>query len=239
MNESLSAVHRRLRSAQKGRARGAPAYSVFVNRPIGRVFAAVAYRAGLTPNAVTLISAAFTFTGIVLLAVGPAELWLGVVVWLALAIGYALDSADGQVARLRGGGSPAGEWLDHFIDAFKISSLHAAVLIGLFRTADAPVAVLLIPILFGVVANVTFFGMILNDLLRAKAGAQAAADRGGGSWLRSVVLLPTDYGILCIAMVLWGLPQVFIPVYGALGACSFGFLVLAAGKWYRDISRLT
>ncbi len=129
------ALHR-LGAAQKGHARGAPAYSVYVNRRIGRVLAATAYVWGWTPNGVTAVSAVFTFTGILLLCVVPVSPWLGVVVALLLALGYAWDSADGQLARLRGGGSVAGEWLDHFVDAVKIASLHLAVVIGLFRFTD-------------------------------------------------------------------------------------------------------
>lgn len=99
---------------------------MFVNRPVGRVIAAGAFTVGLVPNQVSLISAAFTFTGIVLLATVPPSIVLGVVVWLLLAIGYAWDSADGQVARLRGGGSLAGEWLDHVLDSTKLVALPIA-----------------------------------------------------------------------------------------------------------------
>ena len=48
-----------LQRAQKT-SKGAPAYSRLVNRPLGRVFAAVAHVAGATPNMVTAISAGFT-----------------------------------------------------------------------------------------------------------------------------------------------------------------------------------
>ncbi|MFE7845379.1 CDP-alcohol phosphatidyltransferase family protein [Microbacterium sp. NPDC057407] len=236
--ESISQTYARLRLAQKGRARGAPAYSVFVNRPVGRLFAAVAYRIGLTPNQVTLISALFTFTGIALLAIVPASVVLGVVVWLLLAIGYALDSADGQVARLRGGGSLAGEWLDHFVDAIKISSLHLAVLVGLSRSDDIPQTWLLVPVAFTIVANTTFFAMILNDLLKGKQGVASAHSTGGGGALRSVLLLPTDYGILMLAFVLWGWPVVFFGVYSLLLVACSAFLVLAAVTWFRQMVRL-
>jgi len=238
VTESMSALIARLAHAQKGRARGAPAYSIFVNRPVGRVLAAVAYKAGLSPNQVTLVSAAFTFTGIVLIALAPPSILLGVAVWLLLALGYAWDSADGQVARLRGGGSAGGEWLDHFVDAFKISSLHAAVLIGMARFWDLATPWLLVPILFGVVANVTFFGMILNDLLRAKVGAESAHARGGWSPLRALVLLPTDYGILCLVFATWGVAPLFLGLYTAMLAAAAAFLALAAVRWFRDVSRL-
>src|SRR4051794_25850684 len=106
--ESYPAVLRRLRDAQKPAGRGAPAYSIYVNRPIGRYIAAAAYRIGATPNQVTAASALLTFTAILLLALVPPSAALGVGIAVLLAAGYAFDSADGQVARLRGGGSAAG-----------------------------------------------------------------------------------------------------------------------------------
>lgn len=61
--ESTGTVLRELRGAQKT-AKGVSLYSRYVNRPAGRVLAAGAYRCGLTPNQVTLISAAFTFAAL-------------------------------------------------------------------------------------------------------------------------------------------------------------------------------
>lgn len=235
MSGSWSEALRRLGTAQKGHARGAPAYSVYVNRRIGRVLAATAYVWGLTPNAVTVISAAFTFTAIALMCVLPPSGAVGVLIAVLLVLGYAWDSADGQLARLQGGGSVAGEWLDHFVDALKIASLHLAVLIGLFRFTDVPVPWLLIPIGFSVVAVVTFFGMLLNDLLKGKRGVTSTHARGGGTLRRSLLLLPTDFGLLCIAFVLWGMPAVFLAVYGTIFVLCGGFLVLAAVKWFREM----
>ena len=60
--------------------------------------------------------------------------------------GYALDSADGQVARLTGGGSLLGEWLDHMIDSTKIAALHLAVLLHACRHTDLPAGWLLVPL---------------------------------------------------------------------------------------------
>lgn len=236
--ESIGQIHARLRDAQKGRARGAPAYSVYVNRPVGRLLAAIAYRIGLTPNQVTLVSAVFTFAGIALIALAPIEPWVGIVVWLLLALGYAWDSADGQVARLRGGGSLAGEWLDHFVDAVKISSLHLAVLVGLSRVDGIPRVWLLVPIVFTIVANTTFFAMILNDLLKSKRGVASAHNTGGSNPIRSLLLLPTDYGILVLAFVAWGWSTVFVGIYALLLLACTLFLVAAAVTWFRQMVRL-
>ncbi|MDN3497518.1 CDP-alcohol phosphatidyltransferase family protein [Planococcus sp. APC 4015] len=235
MAESWTDALRRLGAAQKGHARGAPAYSVYVNRKIGRVLAATAYVWGWTPNGVTAVSALFTFTAIALLCLAPVSVWLGIVVAVLLALGYAWDSADGQLARLRGGGSVAGEWLDHFVDALKIASLHLAVVIGLFRFTDIDAIWLLIPLGFSVVAVVTFFGMLLNDLLKGKNDVASTHTRGGGTAFRSLLLLPTDYGLLCLVFVLWGVPVVFLAVYGLVGLCCAGFLALAAAKWFREM----
>jgi phosphatidylglycerophosphate synthase len=233
--DSLTETLARLRGAQKGHARGAPAYSVYVNRRLGRLLAAVAYRLGLTPNQVTLVSAVHTFAGIALIATLPPTWWSGVVVAALLVLGYAWDSADGQVARLRGGGSVAGEWLDHFVDALKIASLHLAVLVGLYRFADLDESALLVPLGYSVVATVTFFGMILNDLLKGARGVASTHARAGGTFGRSMLLLPTDFGVLCLAFLLWGASPLFLIVYGALFAANTLFLCAATVKWFREM----
>lgn len=232
-------AHAQLSHAQKGHARGAPAYSVYVNRRVGRLLAAIAYSLRLSPNAVTGVSAAHTFLGIILLILAPAAPWSGIVVALLLALGYAWDSADGQVARLTGQGSPAGEWLDHFVDAIKIASLHLAVLVGAwFHTPMRDTWWLAVPLVFSVVATVTFFGMLLNDLIKSGHGGVSTHARGGGTLGRSLLLLPTDFGIVCLVFLVWGWPFLFFWLYSALAAASLMFLLLAAVKWFREMLAL-
>lgn len=231
--------YRHLAAAQKGRGRGAPAYSIYVNRPFGRVLAASAHTVGLSPNQVTLISAAFTFVGVALLATVPSSIVSGIVVWVLLAIGYAWDSADGQVARLQGGGSAAGEWLDHVVDSCKIVALPLAVAIGWYRFFSLESANwLLVPLGFAIIATVSFFGMILNDLLRARQGVPQSVEAGGSSPLRSILGLPTDYGVLCLSFVLWGVPHAFIVVYTLLALAALLYLLLALPTWFRRMTRL-
>lgn len=238
--ETLGETLRRLSSAQKG-AKGAPAYSRFVNRKLGRLLAALAFHAGLTPNAVTAVSAVFTFTGIALLALVAPSWWLGLLVSACLVVGYAFDAADGQLARLRGGGSPAGEWLDHMVDALKTSSLHLAVLVGAYRSELVERGpLLLVPIGFCVVAAVLFFGSILNEALRERHGAVTRAQATGErpSVLRSLLVAPTDYGLLCLVFLLLGAPAVFYGAYSFLFAATAGYLALACVKWFGEIGRL-
>ncbi len=220
---------------------GAPAYSRFINRRAGRYLAAAAFRLGVTPNTVTAISALFSFTGIALLASVQPSWLLGIGVTLALAIGYALDSADGQLARLRGGGSAAGEWLDHMIDATKISSLQLAVLIAVYRFFDfGQPALLLVPIGFTVVAAVSFFGMTLNDQLERRHAQTTGVSRRPHptSALRSLLAIPTDYGVLCLLFLLLGAPVVFFAVYTVVFAANVGYLALASVKWFRVMQSL-
>lgn len=228
-----------LASAQKGAARGAPAYSRFVNRRLGRLLAAWAYRRGLSPNAVTGLSALATFSGIALTALLAPAWWVGALVAVLLVLGYALDSADGQVARLTGRGSPAGEWLDHVVDATKISAMPLALMIGWYRFDSVDRAWLLVPVVHAVVGPVYFFAMILTEQLRRAHGVQSAAAAGGRMpWLRSLVALPTDYGVLCLLFLLYGWVSGFVVLYGLVVVATALYLALALAKWFREMRRL-
>jgi phosphatidylglycerophosphate synthase len=239
--ESLRATLQRLAGAQKGSA-GAPAYSRFVNRRLGRGLAALAFHAGLTPNAVTGISALFTGTGIALLLLLPPSWATGLAIAGCLVVGYAFDAADGQLARLRGGGSPAGEWLDHMVDAVKLLSLHLAVLVALYRFEVVELGpLLLIPVGYCIADGALFFAMMLNEALRARHGAATRAQPSDAhpGLGRSLVSLPTDYGVLALVFVLWGLPVAFLSVYAVLFLATAAHLALGSLKWFREMGRLT
>ena len=226
--------------------RGAPGYSRWINRPAGRQLAILAFRVGLSPNQVTVLSGLTSLVGIAVLALAPATVSIGFLVAFLLALAYALDSADGQVARMRGGGSRTGEWLDHVIDCVKIAALHMAVLVSWYRNYDVSDLVLLVPIVFGIQASTYFFAKILTDQLRAGATAVpaaapppvATADDSRPPVLASLLVLPLDYGLLCVTFVLLGFHQLFTWAYCALALMGVVLLVAAFGKWYRDLSRV-
>ena len=237
---SFGENYAQLQAAQKS-SKGAPIYSLLVNRPLGRVFAAAAHRVGLTPDQVTIVSAVFTFSGIALIALAPPSLAQALAVTVLLVLGYALDAADGQLARLRGGGSLTGEWLDHVIDSFKIATLHLAVLIGIYRFLDVAPVWLLVPIVFSAVYVIHFFGMLLTDLLTRNArltlgmGREAAQ---AGSSLMSVLKLPTDYGLLCLSFLLLAYPPAFLWFYLLLTVANAGYTLLVLGVWYKRLRGL-
>ena len=230
---------RALSAAQKSNA-GAPLYSRVINRPAGRVLAAVAHRVGMTPDQVTLLSACCTYLAVVLIAVWAPSVVAAVLTSLLLMVGYALDSADGQLARLRHGGSRAGEWLDHVADVIKLSTIHAAIAISLFRfSLDdlAGPAVLLVPLAFGAVQNIHFFSYILTYQLRYHGGTPLASGEGRPGLTKAVLSAPTDYGLMCFVLMLRSAPVVFVWVYGLMLVGYTLYVALALPRWYLELRR--
>ncbi|CAN7326939.1 CDP-alcohol phosphatidyltransferase family protein [Knoellia sp. LjRoot47] len=228
----------RLSGAQKS-AVGAPAYLRWVNRPAGRLLAALAHRTGLTPDAVSLLSFATTIVALAAVALPSPTPVVGIGVAILLALGFALDSADGQLARLRGAGSPAGEWLDHVLDAAKHVLLPAAVLIAWFR-ADMAAGWLVLPLLAQLTAVVSFSGGLLHEKLRrAPATPSTTTDErawGRGSALRAVLMLPADYGSTCLVFLLWGWPTVFAGTWAALLGVQAVLTALFLRRWRHDLA---
>lgn len=237
----------RLGAAQKS-SRGASAYSRWINRPLGRQLALLAYLRGLTANQVSVISALFTFTGIVLIAALRPSPVIAVVVVAALVLGYALDSADGQVARLRADGTPGGEWLDHVLDAAKISSVHLAVCICWFRFYGLHQrGWLLVPLGYAVVGAVFFFAITLADMLRrinraGRGGPAVTTSRVDPNEpapvLRSLATIPNDYGVLALTFLLLPWHSGFMAVYLVLFVSNVVFVLVGSTRWFAELSAL-
>lgn len=234
MTETVSTFRGRfdvLRTAQKRRT-GVPLYTLAVNRPVGRVIAA-ASPAWATPNTLTLIGAICTFAGILWLLVGATATASAALVGVAMIIGFFFDSADGQLARLRGGGSAAGEWLDHVIDGVRMVLLHIATLAYLLRTEVVPswVAFTLCAV-FSVSAAATYFaGSLFEKLTTATPSTTVTRS----SRLRSVIMLPVDYGILCWVYLLLPFAVVFTVAYALVAAAKVLTTSALLLKWYRAL----
>ena len=228
--------------------RGAAPYSRWVNRWLGRHLAAAAFRLGRTPNQVTAASAVFTFAGIVTIALADLSWVVDAAVCAALLFGYALDSADGQLARLRGGGNPGGEWLDHAVDATKIATFHLAVAIAWYRSYHlSHVGLLLIPLAYSAVNSVYFLALVLADLLRRIALTRPGATRPEyrlldpterAPLLRTWIVAPQDYGVLCLVVVLLPARPAFGVAYCALLVANTGFLLAGSVRWFRELTAL-
>lgn len=240
-SEGLRTVMHRLSAAQKSN-RGAPGYSRWINRPAGRFLAATAFKIGLSPNQVTLGSAAMSLLGITLVAILPATLATGCTVAILLTVAYALDSADGQLARLRGTGSAGGEWLDHVVDCVKSVTIHLAVLICWFTNIDFISSLwLLIPLAYCVQSVTWFFSITLTEQLLSQSGRRksksAANPREQAPAARSLAMLPVDYGVLCLSFFLLGYPHIFVAVYTILAVVNVAYLGLAMVRWYRSLTK--
>ncbi len=232
-----------LGGAQKS-ARRAGGYSRWINRPVGRHLAAWAYGRGMSPNQVTAISGLFTFAAIVAVAVLPLSWYLAVGVALFLMFGYALDSADGQLARLTRTGSAAGEWLDHVSDCVKCCSLHLAVLICWYRHYGLHHArYLVIPIAYTLVSTVWFFAIILSEQIRRytvlRLGQGTSAPRSTAApVLMSLLVLPADYGLLAVSFATLSARPLFGAIYTVLLVGNALFLVVKLRAWYVELSGL-
>lgn len=240
--QPLSEIMQSLAGIQKSN-RGAPGYARWVNRRLGRLLAAVAFKRSFTPNQVTVVSAILTFSALALVATVRPSVVSGMAIALLLVLGFALDAADGQLARLRGGGSAAGEWLDHVIDAVKCTAIHLVVLICWYRFYDlSNDSLLLIPIAFTLQSSVFFFAIILTEQLRRPfKGIQSSTlpmTHEPAPVLRSLVVLPADYGVLCLTFILLSASGVFTAVYSLLLFINVVFLVAACVRWHREMVTL-
>lgn len=199
----------------------------------------------MTPNQVTGVSAVFTYSAIALLAfTTPSPVMSGLIAALLLT-GYALDSADGQLARLTSTGRPSGEWLDHVIDMGKTCLLGGAIAVSWVRWGVPGREwgdgwAVGVPVLFVTVSVVAFFGWLLSDLLvrlsRARAGARQARTptSARAPALRSILRLPSDYGLLALTFV-WYSTWVFPLTYSFLLLANSGILVAALPTWFRQV----
>ena len=203
----------RLADAQKP-GTGVPFYMRAVNRRLGRVIAAVGARYDASPDQMTALSALTFGAGMSVLVTFEPSVAVAITVTLLLQLGFAFDSADGQLARLTGRGSVAGEWLDHVVDAGRILVLHLGVAVALFRHTDVGDTWLLVPLAFAVVASVRFFAQLLADQLGVATTGVVPGRRA--AWVQT----PADAGVLNAAFLLWAWTPLFL----------VGYLVLAVGN---------
>jgi len=218
-------------------ARGVSVYSRHVNRPLGRRAAAAAYVLRVRPHQVTMLSAVSSAAGLLLIAGPRPSAWSGAAAGMALALGFVLDSADGQLARLTGTSSATGELLDHLLDCGTKLALHVAVLVAWYRYLDVQGALLLVPLVFQFVTVLLFFEGTLVGKLRERSSAPVRAQQPPGrGFLAGLALLPVDHGVLCSSFLVWGAPYVFRVVYVALLAAHALALLTLSRRWILELA---
>lgn len=230
---SVRTALRRLDAAQKP-GRGVPAYTRWVNRRLARVATAVAQRVGITPNALSFTSFLVSLAGIACLVSLGSEspLLAGALAAGLLAAGYVLDSADGQLARLTGRQSAAGEWLDHTLDSVRLPAVHLGVLWAAVLVDRPELAI--VAGIFAITSSAHFFSQNLGGLLRDAGSARRHDTAPMQSW----VLLPTDPGALYWLLALWAWHDAFVAAYIGLFACNAIHACAAATRRWRELATI-
>ena len=221
-----------LASAQKSGA-GVPAYLRWVNRGLGRRAAAAAYVVGLSPNAVTLISGVVSAGGMAVLVFLPLTPGTALAAMLLFLAGYALDSADGQLARLTNRGSKAGEWLDHVVDSVRLPLVHLAIAVCLWR-AGLPLWSVAVALLFLVLSSAWFFAQTLAGKLSAAASDDGSAAEGTPDWV-SFAKIPYDVGTLYVVIAALAYPPLFLVLYTGLFVVTAGVAALSLRRKYQAL----
>jgi phosphatidylglycerophosphate synthase len=229
----LTAVEERTAADFLARNRGGGLFTVGVSQRMGSWFAVAAYRRGLAPTALTLGSLALGLLagGLVIVAYGRAQLAVGLSALLLWQVAYALDCADGQLARVTGQASQAGKRLDILCDvALQIALTAAVATVADHRPGDLPVWLV-----------AAFTGTWLVNLVTSilQQGEAAASLLGSGSLAVRVVKLVRDYGavVLVIGLVLAFVPQFVVWLVGLFTVVNGLFLLVSIGSTARTSLR--
>ncbi len=107
----------------------------YFNRYLSRPITLVLSRTPVTPNQVTLASAALGIAAGVVIARGGR--WTPVCGALLLQLSVVLDDVDGELARLTQRFSPLGEWLDNIADTVAHLAVFAGIAVAVARQSGA------------------------------------------------------------------------------------------------------
>jgi phosphatidylglycerophosphate synthase len=204
--------------------RGGGLYSEALSQRLGAAFAYGAYRLGLAPTVLTLanlvLGLATSTVVMALAAAGTVSAGLpGLVALVGWQVAYALDCADGQLARVTGRTSAAGARLDVLCDvAIQIGLVAALCAVAAEHTPSAPAWFL-----------AAFAGTWMVNLVTSvmQSGPQAASMVASRSRPVRVVKLVRDYGavVAVCGLVLTFAPQWTILVIAVFGAVNALFLL--------------
>jgi phosphatidylglycerophosphate synthase len=215
--------------------RGGGLFTETFDQRLGAVFALAAYRLGLPPTALTaanLLIGVATSVAVVLtagpVAAGHLPAWLvGVLAFLVWHVAYALDCADGQLARVAGSGSAAGARVDVLVDvAVQISLVAAVGSVAVAQRASTPVW------LVAVFASSWMVNLVTSVM--AKEGTNESLVTSSSLPVR-VVKLIRDYGamlfLIGLVLAVWPAGTIWVMVLFSLVNCVFlAASIAAAGR---------
>jgi phosphatidylglycerophosphate synthase len=204
------------------RNRGGGLFTMTVSQRLGAYLSVVAHRLGLAPTILTIGNLVIGLgASIAVLTLVPRDHKLHVVVGLAALVlwqlAYALDCADGQLARVTGRTSPAGKRIDILCDvAIQIALVAAVVAVASSYTH--------LPSWLGALFAGTWMVNLVTSVMQS--GPQAASMIESRSLPVRVVKLVRDYGavIALAGLVLTVAPQWTIWLVSVFTLINAGFL---------------
>ncbi|NLO92169.1 MAG: CDP-alcohol phosphatidyltransferase family protein [Elusimicrobia bacterium] len=117
---------------------------IWFYHPLGHFFARLAFKAGLTPDQVTYVSMALGLAGGLMLSSWKTAFWG----FVLLVFSSVLDSADGQLARMRGGGTLTGRILDGLTGYFMFTASYLGLVL-LYMSGEGARWAFIIPVAVG------------------------------------------------------------------------------------------
>ena len=186
-------------------------------------FVGLAARAGLTPNAVSVVAFAFAVVaGVAYVLAGGEPLWY-LVGAVCVGLNGALDLLDGALARRLGSASPAGDLLDHVLDRYADLVLVVGLALGVARPTLGLAAVtgVLLTSYLGTQAQAVGLDRVYGGLLgRADRLALIGVVTGLAAFVRPAVvgLEPVVWLLVVFAVV--GHLTAFQRLYHALRALA-------------------
>ncbi|MDG4762821.1 CDP-alcohol phosphatidyltransferase family protein [Solwaraspora sp. WMMD406] len=219
--------------------RGGGLFSETVSQRLGAVFALAGARTGLAPTVLTVTNlllglaasvAVIASAGAV--ADGTVPGWLiGLVALVGWQVAYALDCADGQLARVTGQTSPAGARVDVLCDvAAQIALVTALSAVAVAQVPETPVW------LIGAFAGTWMVNLVTSVM---QAGPNAASMVTSTSLPVRLVKLIRDYGavIVVAGVVLTAAPALTIWLIAAFTVVNGGFLLASVAFSARSALR--
>lgn len=200
--------------------RGGGLFSEAVSQRIGAGLALAAYRMGLAPTALTLANLVLGVGVSVAVVANAGAGWrVGLLALIGWQVAYALDCADGQLARVTDKTSPAGARVDVLCDvATQIALVTALSAVAVAQQPDTPAW------LVAAFAGTWMVNLVTSVL---QSGPQAASMVPSRSLPVRVVKLVRDYGavIALAGLVLTLAPQWTVWLLVAFSVVNGGFLL--------------
>ncbi|MBN1971470.1 MAG: CDP-alcohol phosphatidyltransferase family protein [Candidatus Delongbacteria bacterium] len=231
--------YNKLKYLQKG-SLGTPAYTRYINRWFGRLFASFIALFEITPNAISLLSSIITLISFILfLLLNKIHFFTSLVLVILLMLGYALDSADGQLSRLLIKQSKRGEWLDHTLDAIKIPLGHGVAIFYIINTWAINHSWFVLYLILLSLTSGRFLSNILKTKLIDYKSKKSQVDSTNNDVIKSILLLPEDYGVYILLFLFTCKPNLFFVAYTIWGSIIILLSIFGLIKSWRDFSAET